>query len=89
MTDAEKAEKLGYARGYAAGRAKMKKDGDAEREQAKRQAFLEHAFLAALPACIVADGWTTNGKPTTGTGQRTELAWDFAEQALKSRRIAK
>jgi len=81
-------EQRGYARGYAAGRKRVQRDRQAERAQAERQAFLDRAFLAALPACIEAHGWTRGGKPITGLDQRVRLAWDAAEQALKQRRIA-
>jgi hypothetical protein len=82
-------EKRVYARGYAAGRKRVQRDRLAERMQAERQAFLDRAFLAALPACIDAQGWTRGEKPITTLDERVRLAWDAAESALKQRRTAK
>lgn len=79
-------EQRGYSRGYAAGRKRRKNEQAAERWRAERQAFLERAFLAVLPACMDAQDWTRGGKPIISLDDRTRLAWDFAEAALKQRR---
>jgi hypothetical protein len=83
MADTDRKE---YARGYNAGRKRVDLDISREAVMAERQAFLERAFLAALPACIVAQDWKRGDKPITNMTQRTALAWDFAEEALKNRR---
>lgn len=81
-------EKKGYARGYIAGRKRMQKDIATEQRQSERQAFLERAFLAALPACVDAQGWSRGTAPISSMDARVQLAWDFATQALKQRRFA-
>lgn len=86
--DIKKAELRGYSRGYNAGRLRKEKNIRTERIQAERQAFMDRAFLAALPACINAQGWKAGDKPITSFEDRTKLAWDFAERALKTRRYA-
>jgi hypothetical protein len=83
------AEKRGYARGYAAGRARKQAEFDRERARRQDQAFLERAFLAALPSCIDATGWKIGDKPINTLDERVDLAWKFAAQALKSKRNAK
>ena len=60
-------EKRAYQRGYAAGLRRKKRLISAEVARRERQAFLDKAFLAALPACIEAQGWKTgDGKPHKG-----------------------
>lgn len=83
----KKAEKLGYAKGYAAGKRKRVKDASSARHEAQRQAFRQRAFLAALPSCILAQGWQTGDtkKPINSLPARVNLAWDFADEALKRR----
>lgn len=91
MSDETKAaEARGYARGYAASNRKHARQQDHECIRREEQAFLDRAFLAALPACIEAQGWsrTVDGEkqPIANLAARTELAWDFAREALKQRR---
>lgn len=80
MNDAEKAA---YQKGYNAGRKRVAKDRERAAYEAKRAAFRQRAFLAALPACIVAQGWKAGDKPINTLVDRTALAWDFADEALK------
>jgi hypothetical protein len=82
----KQAEQRGYRRGYAAGREKRKQENAAIRFQSEQQAFLDKAFLAALPACVNIQGWVRGGKPIENLEQRTALAWDFAAAALRARR---
>lgn len=83
------AEKRGYARGYQAGKGRRKADADREQRRKADQAFLERAFIAALPACIQVQGWSRGDAPIKSLPDKTRLAWDFAEEALKQRRRAK
>jgi hypothetical protein len=53
----KKAEKRGYSRGYQAGKKRRQADRLAENYRREQQAFHDKAFLAALPACIEAQGW--------------------------------
>lgn len=76
-TEAEKAAKArGYSQGYAAGQKR------AAREDA-REDFRRAAFLAALPACANGSNWKKGETPITTLKGRTELAWDFADEALR------
>lgn len=85
------AEARGYSRGYAAGRRKRDAGRERERRAREEQAFLDRAFLAALPVCINASGWTKTVKgekvAINNLADKTELAWDFAREALKQRRL--
>ena len=79
-------EKRAYQRGYAAGLRRKKRLISAEVARRERQAFLDKAFLAALPACIEAQGWKTgDGKPITTRDDRIRLARGFAIEALRQR----
>jgi hypothetical protein len=81
------AEKRGYAKGYVAGQ-RRKQRALTERERTKRQnAAWNRAFLAALPSCISAEGWTRGDKPINSLASRTKLAADFADDAIKYMRL--
>lgn len=82
----KKIEANGYARGYAAGRRRQKADDQRRNEHQERQAFLDRAFLAALPACIVAQDWKFGEKPIRSQEDRVRLAWTFAAESLKQRK---
>lgn len=75
-----------YQRGYRAGKAKARRDRSAEHAHRERQAFWDKAFLAAIPACIRADGWKVGDKPITSLVDRIDLARDAADHAAKKRR---
>lgn len=84
----ENAKRRGYASGYTAGRKRRCKDQADAQLRNERQQFLDAAFLAALPACITADGWKdAEGTPYTNLARRTELAWHFAREALRTRKL--
>lgn len=90
MADQEEiiaAEKRGYSKGYQAGKKRLVSDGTAARERAAERAFLDRAFLQALPACIAVEGWKAGEKLISTKEERTRLAWSFAEEALKQRRL--
>lgn len=82
------AERRGYSRGYAARGKRIKRQNDAERRQRERQAFLDRAFLAILPAAMNAQGWSFGDKPITSMEDRVKLAASWAESALKKRPMA-
>ena len=82
------AEKRGYSRGYQARARRIKREKDAERRHRERQAFLDRAFLAILPAAMNTQGWKFGDQPITSTKDRVNLAARWAEQALKQRPIA-
>lgn len=79
------AEKRGYSKGYAAGRRKVKKDLSNERSRRERQAFLDRAYLAFLPAAINSQGLKIGEKAVTSARDRTELARLWAIEALIKR----
>lgn len=76
-------EKRAYQKGYVAGRKRKNEDRRRAGREAERLAFRRRAFLAALPACVNAQGWTRNDKPITTMEARTALAWDFADEAMR------
>lgn len=91
MTDDEKkAEQRGYSRGYQAGRKRQRLEINREREQLRRdreeRAFRDRAFLAALPFCMGADGWTIGDKKISSSEERVEFAWRVANRATRKRR---
>lgn len=81
------AEKRGYAKGYVAGRRRQHKDRQARNLGAREDAFWRQAFVAALPACINANGWMAGDKPINNLNERTKLAHDFANEALRLARL--
>lgn len=84
----KKTERQAYARGYAAGRRKAKIERSADQVRKERQAFLDKAFLAALPFAMEQTKWTIGDKPISTSEERVELAWRVAARALKQRRSA-
>lgn len=81
----KEAEQRGYSRGYSAGRTRGRRDTLSQ--PLNDQQFLDAVFLATLPVCIEAGGWKDGkGKPITSLPARTELAMDFAKEALRQRR---
>ncbi len=80
------AEKRGYGKGYAAGLRRKQRNIDEEKRSRARAEFFNRALLAALPACIAAQGWKRGTEPINNIPQRVSLAVDFADEALKRRR---
>lgn len=81
-------ERRAYQRGYAAGRKRVRLDRQREHQQRQENAAWNRAFLAALPACIEANGWKdAQGNPITTTTQRTNLAARIADKSLKHMRL--
>lgn len=80
-------EQRGYSRGYAAGRKRVEHELSADDIRRQRQAFLDKAFLAALPVAINGN-WTRGEAKITTTKDCVSLAWEIAEDALKARRCA-
>lgn len=79
----KEAEQRGYSRGYNAGRKRLKKQIEAEQLQRKKNEFYNQALLAALPSCVLAQGWKHGEKPISSVLERIELADHFAREALK------
>lgn len=77
-------EKRAYQRGYAAGKRRKVREIRAEARMREDRAFLDRAFLAALPAAITAQGWKRGEQPITALKDRVLLAVDFAREALKA-----
>ena len=75
----KQAEKRGYSKGYAAGNRRKQRDRNQENRRRERQAFLDRAFLAILPAALNAQGWTFGNKPISSTADRVKLAKLWAE----------
>lgn len=85
--DVKKAEYKGYSKGYQAGKRRRRVDDAAERNRRERQAFLDKALLALLPACINAENWKIGDRLAVNAEQRVRLAVLLADQALKQRRV--
>jgi len=81
--DAKTAELKGYARGYAAGNRRKRREVSIEVQQAKREAFRRQVFLAALPAFIAANNWIRGEKKLTTLDDRVDLAWRAANKAVE------
>lgn len=80
-------EARAYSRGYQAGKRRKQRDINDEKRIREEKHFRDRAFLAALPACIQAQGWTRGDKTITKLEDRVRLAWDAAEEAAKQRRV--
>lgn len=72
-----------YAKGYAAGKRRKAREISAEQRERERTEFRRRVFLAVLPTCIEVSGWQRDGKPIKNLDQRTALAWNFADEAMK------
>lgn len=79
----KKAEGRGYSRGYAAGSKRKALTINAERMNRQRAAFWNRAFLALLPAAMLAQNWTLGNKPITSGDDRVDLARRWADKAAK------
>ncbi|WP_208280123.1 hypothetical protein [Massilia oculi] len=86
--DIEAIEKRAYARCYAAGRKKAKTIRDEAHRRRERQAFLDRAFLAALPFAMQQSTWQRDGKKIDTVGERVDLAWRVAMTSMAARRMA-
>lgn len=83
--DIKAVEQRGYAKGYAAGRRRLKADRSAEHARRERQAFLDKAFLAALPFAMTQTTWKFGDEPINSSEDRIALAWRIAKRAMNSR----
>lgn len=81
----KKAEHRGYVKGYAARGRRIKREETFERARRERQAFLDRAFIAALPSAMNAEGWKFGDVPITSTADRIKLAASWAREALRQR----
>lgn len=87
------AEKLGYAKGYRAGRVRRQRAIERDQLEAKREAFIERAFLALLPSLLENKaGWGNRdaaGKHTSFSTapERIDFAWKKAIEAWDHRRF--
>lgn len=84
----KQAELRGYSKGYQAGKRRKNRDMTQKRRRDERQAFLDRAFIAILPAAMNAQGWSFGDKPISSTEDRVKLARRWAEEAFKQRPIA-
>ena len=80
-------ELKGYNKGYAAGRKRAQLDRDRRHEAARREAFRQRAFLAALPVCITVQGWSRlqndgTRRPISDVDDRVRLAWEIADVSM-------
>ncbi len=78
MDELKRAERRGYSKGYVAG----KKSEAGKRHLGQKAANWNLAFLAALPACFAAEGWTRGNKPIGGLEDRMKLAAEAADIAV-------
>lgn len=79
------AERRGYSKGYIAGKRRKQREISLDRARREKQAFLDRAFLAVLPAAMTADNWQSGGKPVLTTVERVRLARGWAKEALLQR----
>lgn len=78
-------EHRAYAKSYAAGRRRRRHDNRMQQRERERQAFLDKAFFAALPFCLVAEGWKFGKDPITSIDERVKFSWRIARIALGER----
>lgn len=79
----KKAEQRGYARGYQAGRKRVKSDPREEGLHSRRDANWNRAFLVALEATVVSGRWMRGDKALTSVEDYINTARYFANQAVK------
>lgn len=84
--DIKRAERLGYSKGYQAGKKRKYKEETYEQRKRKEDAFWQRAFIAALPAAFAADGWKRGEKMITRLEDRVRLAAETADHSLVTAR---
>lgn len=72
-----------YGRGYYAGTRRKKREISLEAKQRQENAMWHRYMAAALTTCCDARGWTAGEKPINTIPERTKLAADFADEAVK------
>ena len=72
-----------YGRGYYAGTRRKKQQIGSEAKQRQENAMWHRYMAAALTTCCDARGWTAGDKPINTVAERTKLAADFADEAVK------
>jgi len=81
--DIKKLEGRAYAKGYAAGRARVRRDIDRELRRARdRQDFLT-LYAATLQGTIVNAAWNTGDKRWSSIGDYAVGAANIADRALQ------
>lgn len=83
LSEAEKAEKRSYARGYAAGRRHALEKGESAARNAKREEFKRQVFLAVLPQ-LLDKPWQINGVQWKNKDEFIKGAYGFAEKSADS-----
>jgi len=82
MTEAER----GYSKGYAAGQRRIAANMTREERQAARDEFRRAVFLAVIPH--IGDEWKQGEKHISlDVAGKVEIAWDFADEAMKKARL--
>ncbi len=81
--DLKTAERRGYGKGYAAGKARKEREISHETRRRRMDAFWQRAFIAALPAAFNAQGWARGETKITSLSDRMRLAADAADEAMK------
>ena len=75
-----------YGRGYYAGTRRKKQQMSEEAKQRQENAMWHRYMQAALTTMCDARGWTAGDKPINTISERTTLAADFADEAVKMAR---
>ena len=81
-----KAELRGYSRGYQTGSTKKKNDRAAQNKKQQHDAKWNRAFLAALPAALVMNGWKIGEKPISTIEERLDFAVRIANRSAERMR---
>jgi hypothetical protein len=76
IEDPSSAIKAAYAKGYRAGVVKS--------DRARELALWQQCFIAAIPACVMATGWTRGKEPINTVQQRMKLAAEFSNHAVQA-----
>lgn len=81
------AEQRGYSRGYAAGIRRKRRENESRDRDKRKNAAWNRAFIACLQTCIDVRGWTCGDKPINNIPERTKLARDFADEAMRYMKV--
>jgi hypothetical protein len=80
-------DKSAYAKGYRAGVVKVEREHAAAQRndyEARELALWQQCFIAAIPACVMATGWTRGKEPINTVQQRMKLAAEFSDHAVQA-----
>lgn len=86
MADSNETAKIkgrAYAKGYAAGRARIEREIDKEVRQQRERADFVALYAAIFTGCLQNAGWSTGDKPWASGSDYARGCANIADEAMK------